>query len=88
MAGLGAMRATRESGLKVPEDIAVVGFSNWQFSSLIELSSVEQQGYEMGREAVRLMFAEIAKGDESSQSKISILDTEVIVRDSSKKKVS
>lgn len=83
MAALGAMTATRQSGLKIPEDIAIIGFSNWQFSSLIELSSVEQHGYEMGREAVRLIFSEIANEDESAKSKIRILDTEVIVRDSS-----
>ena len=83
MAALGALQAARESGLKVPADMAIVGFSNWQFSSLIDLSSVEQPGYEMGREAVRLMFQEIANEDATAKSQIKILDTELIARASS-----
>ncbi len=86
MAALGAMQASQASGLKVPEDIAIIGFSNWQFSSLINLSSVEQHGYEMGREAVRLMFSEIANNDESAKSQIRILDAEVVSRSSSSRK--
>jgi LacI family transcriptional regulator len=83
MAALGAMQATQRNGMSVPGDIAIIGFSNWQFSSLIGLSSVEQHGYQMGREAVRLMFREIANEDKSAKSQIRILDTEVIARSTS-----
>lgn len=82
MAALGAFEAAKESGMKVPEDIAIVGFSNWQFSSLIDLSSVDQPGYEMGREAVKLIFQEIA-AKEPTKSQIHILDTELLARGSS-----
>ena len=82
MAALGAVEAAKESGIKVPEDIAIVGFSNWQFSEILNLSSVGQPGYEMGREAVKLIFQEI-NAEEETKSQIRILDTELIARRSS-----
>ena len=41
----------KKNGLKVPEDIAVIGFSNWKVSALISpsLKSVEQNGVKMGK---------------------------------------
>ena len=56
MGALGAMLAIKEAGLRIPHDIAVVGFSNWQFCALVEpqLSSVAQPGLEMGRLAAPL----------------------------------
>lgn len=88
MAALGALKAIRKAGLHVPDDIAIVGFSNWQFSSLVEppLSSVAQPGYEMGREAAKLIFQEIGK-EERTTREVKILDTELVVRKSSSKKV-
>ena len=56
-AAMGAMQAIKESGLKIPKDIAVVGFSNWFFSALMDppLTSVDQPGFEMGQEAAKLL---------------------------------
>ncbi|MFT6214578.1 MAG: LacI family transcriptional regulator [Roseivirga sp.] len=88
MTALGVLAAAKEHKIKVPEDLAVIGFSNWQFCSMLDpaLSSVSQSGYEMGREAVRLMFQEINNVDENRKSHISILDTEVVARTSSIRK--
>ncbi|MBT5282944.1 MAG: substrate-binding domain-containing protein [Flavobacteriaceae bacterium] len=48
---IGAMNYFKKNGLKVPEDIAVIGFSNWKVSALTSpsLSSVEQNGVKMGK---------------------------------------
>jgi len=45
------MNYFKKNGLKVPEDIAVIGFSNWKVSALTSpsLSSVEQNGVKMGK---------------------------------------
>src|SRR6478752_56464 len=60
-AAMGAMQAIKEAGLKIPKDIAVVGFSNWFFSALLEppLTSVDQPGFEMGQEAAKLLIRQI-----------------------------
>ena len=90
MAALGALEACREKGLNVPGDIAIVGFSNWQFSSLVHpaLTSVAQPGYEMGRKAARMMIDRIdADKDAPQVNDVEILDTELIVRDSSMRNV-
>ncbi len=84
MAGLGAISAILKAGIRIPDEIAVVGFSNWRFSSLVNpsLSSISQPGYEMGREAARLILEEI-NAKEPGKRQVKILDTELIVRDSS-----
>lgn len=86
MAALGALKSIKKAGLKIPEDIAVIGYSDWQFCSLVNpsLSSVSQPGYEMGKEACKLIFKEINKTN-TEKSTIKILDTEVVVRESSNK---
>ena len=84
MAAIGALMAARKAGIKVPEDMAIIGYSDWQFSRMVEpaLSSVSQPGYEIGKEAANLMLQEINQ-KEKQKSQIKILDTEVIVRASS-----
>ncbi|SMG18034.1 transcriptional regulator, LacI family [Marivirga sericea] len=88
VAAYGAMMAIRKKKLRIPEDIAIVGFSNWRFSSLIQpaLSSVTQPGFKMGQEATRLLMKQINKGeDEESITETISLKTNLVVRESSKK---
>jgi LacI family transcriptional regulator len=88
VAAYGAMMAIRKKKLRIPEDVAIVGFSNWRFSSLIQpaLSSVTQPGFKMGQEATRLLMKQINKGeDEESITETISLKTNLVVRDSSRK---
>ena len=52
------MNYFKKNGLKVPEDIAVIGFSNWKVSALTSpsLSSVEQNGVKMGKKVIELFI--------------------------------
>lgn len=54
--GVGAMHAIREAGLRVPDDVAVVGFDNSlrAYTTMPALTSVAPPFEEMGREALRL----------------------------------
>ncbi|MBY0435991.1 MAG: LacI family transcriptional regulator [Cyclobacteriaceae bacterium] len=87
---MGAMIAIKESGLKIPQDIGVVGFSNWAYGSLIEptLTTVDQPGFEMGQEAARLLIRQIEAGDKEQEPlpETKILKTRLVVRESSIKK--
>lgn len=81
---IGSIQALKSHGLNVPEDIAVVGFSNWEFSSYTDptVSSVSQPGYEMGMEAARLFINQM-KEKEDYKSETKVLKTELIIRASS-----
>lgn len=86
LAAMGAMLALRELNLKIPDDVAVVGFSNWNFSRLTEpsLTSVDQPGFEMGQEAARQLIRQIESGrDEPLAPQSKVLKTKLIVRNSS-----
>jgi LacI family transcriptional regulator len=91
-AAMGAMQAIKEAGLKIPKDIAVVGFSNWFFTALLDppLTSVDQPGFEMGQEAAKLLIRQIELRTKNSDVDVipetKILKTRLIIRDSSLKK--
>lgn len=86
MAALGAMTVLKEHGIKVPEDISVMGFSNWFLSQAITpaLSTIDQPGYEMGRKAFKLLRKEMKakKAGVVLPPQIKVLDTQVIIRES------
>lgn len=88
---MGAMMAIKERGLKIPQDIALVGFSNWFFGELMEpsLTSIDQPGFEMGQEAARILIRQIEmkdKEDFEPQAEIKVLKTRLVIRNSSLKK--
>jgi LacI family transcriptional regulator len=88
---MGAMVAIKEKGIKIPDDIAIIGFSNWFIGELMEpsLSTIDQPGFEMGQEAARLLIRQIelkVKDQYEPVEEIKILRTRLIVRDSSLKK--
>lgn len=88
---MGAMLSIKEKGLKIPGDIALMGFSNWFFSQLLDppLSSVDQPGFEMGQEAARLLIRQIEMKDKDQlevQPETKILKTRLVIRESSLRK--
>ena len=56
--GIGAMQAIREGGLRVPEDIAVVGFDDIPTARLISpgLTTISQHQEQIGRRAAQMLF--------------------------------
>jgi DNA-binding LacI/PurR family transcriptional regulator len=81
-----AMLMIKERGLKIPEDIALVGFTNEPVSALIEpsLSTVAQPAYQIGQIAARQVLEQINEPDNFTPQSI-VLQTELIVRNSSRK---
>jgi LacI family transcriptional regulator len=82
-AAFGAMRALREAGIRVPEDISIVGFDDIPESSLITppLTTVRQPLREMGATAVRLLQRLMDEPDTTPRR--TELATQLIVRESS-----
>lgn len=85
---VGAMMACRDAGLKIPLEVGIVGFSDWQFCAMLEpqLSSVSQPGFMMGTRATEILLDIIEKKlDPKTMEKSLILETRLIERDSSKR---
>lgn len=84
----GAMMAIKSLGLRIPEDVGVVGYSNWQFSSMIDppLSTVSQPGSKIGAKATEILLEMInGKKDLGKMRPFEniVLDTELLIRKSS-----
>ena len=58
---IAAMQILQENGSRIPEDIAVTGFGNDPIASIAypPLTTVEQSGFEMGRQAVEILIKRI-----------------------------
>jgi len=80
----GAMVAIRDQGLKIPEDISVVGFHDITLSKITypPLTTVKISLEEMGEKAANMLLQLIA--DEPGETKIMIENNELIIRDSVK----
>lgn len=78
----GAMKAIREAGLKIPDDIAIVGFSDDIRSELMPepLTTVRQPAYTLGKKAAEKLIRTIENEDEPKEN-IELI-TEVVVRKS------
>ncbi len=83
MAALGAILAVKEKGVKIPEEIKIIGFSDWQLSNLIEprLSTVSQAGFEMGQAAATILIEEIEADDDKVTHVKKVISTKLIERD-------
>ena len=80
---LGAMKAVQEAGLSIPEDVAVVGYDDIDFSSCLQspLTTVRVPKREIGRQVVRILIQMLKQPDLAPQ--VVRLPVELIVRDSS-----
>lgn len=80
-----AMQIIKKKGLRIPQDIAVVGFSNDYASALIEpsLTTVAQPMREIGRSAVQLLLDQLDREVCDWKAITRTLKTELIIRGSS-----
>ncbi|WP_179021123.1 LacI family DNA-binding transcriptional regulator [Winogradskyella forsetii] len=88
LVAIGAMTELNKLGINIPEDISIVGFSNWFMSSVISptLTTINQPGYDMGKEAFKLLYKEIKKRKQNLPVKFKTvaLETKLIKRASTK----
>lgn len=79
---IGAMKAIKDMGLKIPDDVAVVGFDNLKYASLLEvpLTTVAQPFKEIGQKAIEILLDKIQ--DKNKALCQVILKPELIVRKS------
>lgn len=83
---IGCLKAIRSMGMKVPEDIAVIGFDGISLTDLIipQLSTIKQPVYEMGEAAANILIKEIESGQKEPLFKK--FDVTLIQRESTDKR--
>ncbi|MDF9872262.1 DNA-binding LacI/PurR family transcriptional regulator [Streptomyces pratensis] len=84
----GARHVLRESGRRIPDDVALIGFDDSAVARHMDppLTSVRQPIEEMGRTMTRVLLQEIASrpsGDAARERPRIVLPTELVVRESS-----
>jgi LacI family transcriptional regulator len=84
---LGVKAALRERGLQVPQDISLVGFDNVPLARFLDppLTTIHLPALELARKASQ-MLVKLIKG-EQPQPKNILLNTNLVVRESSSRRV-
>ncbi|MGZ2370766.1 LacI family DNA-binding transcriptional regulator [Ancylomarina sp. YFZ004] len=84
---IGAIMAAKELGFKIPEEVAIVGFSNSRRSRYMEpsISTMDQNPKQVGREAANLLFEQMEDKPDSDKVKEAVVHADLIIRASSEK---
>lgn len=79
-AAFGAMKAIQDAGLTIPDDIALVGFSDDIRAALmsVPLTTIRQPAYEIGNKAAQLLV-DLIEGKDATTSEL-ILRTDIVIR--------
>jgi len=82
LVAFGVIKALRETNLKIPENIAVVGYDDIEFASTLEipLTTVRIPRHQLGKEAIRILDKKIREELKDTQG--IALKTELIIRKS------
>lgn len=81
---LGLMRGFAKHGIRVPQDIAVVGYDDVDFANVLSppLTTIRQPKYELGYKAAQLLLEETRQPDQHTHQQV-IFQPELLVRESS-----
>lgn len=79
---IGAMQAARAEGLRVPEDLSIIGVDDHVLSSVMGLTTVRQDVTAQGREAAEILLRALGVTTEGGSSTEVVVPTELIVRHS------
>lgn len=80
---IGAMRTVLDRGLRCPEDIALIGFDDFEWASVFRprLTTVRQPVYEIGETATRLLVDRIERKRSGAATEL-LLHPTLVVRES------
>jgi len=83
----GALEVLHSLNIRVPEEVALAGFSNEPFTTLTtpRLTTVDQRGEQMGQSAVQLFLQMVKRSENFAPHRI-VLKPQLLIRDSSLKK--
>lgn len=81
-----AMKEIKRRGLRIPEDVALIGFTDEFHSTVVDpaLTSITHPTFEIGQQAARLFFRSVENPEAEPEQ--FVLKTKLVVRDSSVKR--
>ncbi|GAA4441260.1 LacI family DNA-binding transcriptional regulator [Ravibacter arvi] len=81
---IGAMRVAIDKGLRIPQDVAFVGFDNSPIAAYIypSLTTVSRPGRKIGEEASRLFLRQVMRNEDARAENL-VLPSELVIRESS-----
>lgn len=79
---IGALWALRRAGLRVPEDMSVVGVDDHEMAVVMDLTTVAQSAEKQGASAARLLIASVTSDSSTADVTPLILPTNLILRGS------
>ena len=77
----GALRALRRRSLRVPDDVAIIGFDDHPTAELMDLSTIRQPVAEQALDVATRLLAAVATTQPAGDDDV-VLDTELVVRGS------
>ena len=82
LVAVGAYRFLKEMGIRVPQDVALVGFSDLKFMDILEipLTTVRENITEIGQKAIEILLYEIAHPENAVQKVL--IEPEIVIRQS------
>ena len=82
----GVLYAVKRSGLSIPEDISICGFGDGVVAKACDpaLTTIEQNGYDMGVKACTLLVNRIKNGNTLHEVNHSVIRTSLVKRESTK----
>jgi Transcriptional regulators len=86
MQAIGVIKSFKNKGIRVPEDVSVVGFDNVVFSAIYDpgVTTVSQPAYKIGSRAMKILIGQIK--EEKCKPQQVLLKHELIVRESAMQK--
>lgn len=84
---ISAIQSAKKKGMRVPEDIAIIGFNNDPISEIVDpnLSTITHPAAKMGQMSAEIILKNIKSPKKDEVKEITFLNTEVLVRESSKR---
>lgn len=81
---LGVLKAARQLNIQIPQELALIGFSNLAVGPLLEpsLTTISQQPHEMGEETARILLKNIESVNKDFKLQTRIFKPELIIRNS------
>lgn len=85
---IGVIMRLNELGVRIPEEVSVIGFSNSVQTRVVSpsLTTIDQHGFDMGKKAVEILLKEIKAAKKKERIKFENIDvpTEMIIRNSTR----